>query len=204
MIITQPSLRLSVIACSLLLAGSLHAQMDPGFIGKRYVGAGLFFETVHDVDIDTGTAFTGTANLPLTANFDLNGFASYESFDDYDISDTRLGAMLVAYKELEYFKPFVEAGVAGTWQESTFGSTTYKSHDGIYIAGLGIEAAVSRSTALFVKADFNKYFDSKNGDYWTYTAGINTWFDEKIGGYASVAFNEGETTLYSFGVICRF
>ncbi len=204
MITTHRSLRLLIAAGSLLLAGSLSAQMDPGFLGKRHVGAGLFLESVHDADIGSGTGFIGTANLPLSANLDVNGFASYERFSDFSIRDQRIGATLVAYKELEYFKPFVEAGVAGTWQESTFGNRTYKSHDGLYIAGLGVEAAVGRMTALVLKADYNKYFDSDNGHYWTYTAGINTWFNEKIGGYASIAFNESETTVYTFGAVYRY
>lgn len=204
MITTHRSLRIFIAAGSLLLAGSLFAQMDPGFLGKRYAGAGLFIESVHDADIGSGTGFLGTANLPLITGIDVNGFASYERFSDYSIRDQRLGATLVAYKELEYFKPFIEAGVAGTWQESTFGNQTYKSHDGIYIAGLGVEASVGRMTALFLKADFNKYFDSDNGDYWTYTAGLNTWFNEKIGGSFSVAFNESETTVYTFGVVYRY
>jgi hypothetical protein len=198
------SFRFLLIAGSLLLAGSAHAQMDPGFLGKRYAGASLFIETVHEVDLDAGTGMLGTANLPLNANVDLNGYASYERFSDYSIRDKRLGANLVGYLELDYFKPFVEAGVAGTWQSSTIAGRTYDSHDGIYVAGLGVEAAVGRQTAFFLKANFNKFFDSDNGDYWTYTAGLNTWFNDKIGGYASVAFNESETTVYTFGAVYRF
>lgn len=203
---TKPhaSLRLLLIAGSLAIASTLHAQMDPGFIGKRYATAGLFVENVHDAAIDSGTAFIGTANVPLTANLDLNGSASYERFSDYSIRDKRVGATLVAYKELEYFKPFIELGVTGTWQESTVANRTYKSHDGIYVGGLGVEAAVARRTAVFLKADFNKYFDSDNGDYWTYTAGLNAWFNDKIGGVASIAFNESETTVYNFGIAYRF
>lgn len=204
MITSNHSLRILLTAGSLLLAGSLHAQMDPGFLGKRHVGAGLFIESVHDADLDAGTGLLGTANLPLTTGLDLTGHASYERFSDFSIRDKRLGASLVAYKELEYFKPFVEAGITGTWQESTFSGQTYKNHDGIYVAGLGVEAAVGRMTALFIKANFNKYFDNDNGDYWTYTAGVNTWFNEKIGGLFSVAFNESETTVYTFGVVYRY
>jgi hypothetical protein len=204
MITSIRSLHLIVAAGSLLLTGSLHAQMDPGFLGKRHVGAGLFFEKVHDSDIDIGTGFLGTANIPLTTGLDVSGFASYERFSDFSIRDKRLGATLVAYKELEYFKPFAEAGVTGTWQQSTVFGRTYKSHDGIYVAGAGVEAAIGRMTALFIKANFNKYFDSDNGDYWTYTAGFNTWFNDKIGGFASVAFNESETTVYTFGAVYRY
>lgn len=197
-------LRTFIASCTLLVAGVGFAQMDPGFLGKRYVGAGLFFESVNDADLDAGTGFLGTANLPLGPFIDINGFASYERFNNYDIRDERLGATIVAYKELDYFKPFIEGGVAGTWQSSTFGGITYKRHDGIYIAGLGVEAAIGRATALFLKADFNKYFDSDNGDYWTYTAGVNTWFNEKIGGSFTVAFNESETTVFTFGLAYRF
>ena len=178
--------------------------MDPGFLGKRFAGAGLFIENVHDVDLDPGTGLLGHVNLPLAASLDLTGFASYERFSDFSIRDKRAGATLLAYYESDYFKPFIEAGVAGTWQSSTIAGRTYKNHDGLYIAGLGVEAAVSRSTALFLKATLNKYFDSDNGDFWTYTAGANTWFNEKIGATLSVAFNEGETTVYSFGIAYRF
>lgn len=204
MIIPHPSLRLLVITGSLLLAGSVHAQMDPGFLGKRYAGAGLFIETVKEGDLDAGTAALGTANLPISANLDLNGYASYERFSDYSLRDKRIGATLVGYRELEYFKPFVELGVAGTWQSSTIRGRKYENHDGIYTGGLGVEAAVGRQTAVFLKANFNKYFDSDNGDYWTYTAGLNTWFNDKIGGYASIAFNESETTVYAFAAVYRY
>ena len=202
--ITQTSHRFLALAASFLLAGSLHAQMDPGFLGKPYVGASLFFETVDDANLDTGTGLGGVANYPLHANLDLNGFASYERFSDFSVRDKRLGATVVAYKELDYFKPFAEAGVAGTWQSSSIDGRTYKNHDGIYLLGIGVEAAVGRRTALVLKAGFNKYFDSDNGDFWTYTAGLNTWFNDKIGGHVSIAFNESETTVYTFGAVYRF
>jgi hypothetical protein len=204
MITSTQSLRLLLVTGSLLLAGSVQAQMDPGFLGKRHIGAGLFIENVRDADIGSGSGFLGTANVPVTANIDINGFASYERFSEFSIRDKRLGATLVAYRELEYFKPFIEGGIAGTWQQSSFGGRTFKNHDGIYLAGLGVEAAVGRMSALFIKATFNKYFDSDNGDYWTYAAGFNTWFNDKIGGYLSVAFNESETTVYTFGAVYRF
>lgn len=201
---TSSSFRCFLITGALLLAGSAHAQMDPGFLGKRYAGAGLFVEKVHDADIDAGIGILASANLPLASHLDLTGFASHERFSDYSIRDKRLGALLVAYWELDYFKPFIEAGAAGTWQSSTIAGRKYENNDGLYIGGLGVEAAISRTTAFFLKAEFNKYFDSENGDFWTYTAGANTWFNDKIGGTLSVAFNESETTVYSLGVVYRF
>jgi hypothetical protein len=204
MIPNQTSRRLLLIAGSLLFSSAAFAQMDPGLLGKRYAGAGLFIETVKESELDAGTALLGTGNFPIAANLDLAGYASYERFSDYSVRDKRIGANLVGYRELEYFKPFVELGVAGTWQSSTIGGRNYEKHDGIYNGGLGVEAAVGRHTAVFLKANFNKYFDSDNGDYWTYTAGLNTWFNDKIGGYASIAFNEGETTVYTFAVVYRY
>jgi hypothetical protein len=204
MIPHQTSLRLLVVTGCLLLGSAASAQMDPGFLGKRYAGAGLFIETVKEGNLDAGTAALAVVNQPLGANLDLNGYASYERFSDYSIRDKRIGANLVGYRELEYFKPFVELGVAGTWQSSEFNGRKYENHDGIYIGGLGVEAAVGRQTAVFLKANFNKYFDSDNGDYWTYTLGLNTWFNDKIGGSASIAFNESETTVYTFAAVYRF
>jgi hypothetical protein len=204
MINPSQSLRLSLVAGVLLLAGSAHAQMDPGFLGKRYAGASLFLETVHGSELDAGSGILGSANLPLSANLDLHGYGYYERFSDFDVRDKRIGASVLAYREYDYFKPFIEGGLAGSWQSSTIAGRKYESHDGLYIAGLGVEAAVSRQSALFIKATLNKYFDSDNGDYWTYTGGVNTWFNDKIGGLISVAFNESETTVYTFGLFVRF
>jgi hypothetical protein len=204
MILSLRPLRLLQIAAPALLAASLHAQMDPGFLGKRHVGASLFIENVNDVDIGAGTGVLGSATLPLRANLDVNGFASTQRFSDFDIRDQRLGATLLAYRELDYFKPFVEAGVAGTWQSSTLSGRTFKNHDGLYLAAVGIEAALGRVTALTAKVGYNQYFDSDNGEYWTYTLGLNTWFNDRIGGQAAIAFNESETTVYSAGLVCRF
>jgi hypothetical protein len=204
MIHLTPSLRRLLLTGSLLLAGSAYAQMDPGFLGKRHVGASLFIEAVHEAPVDPGSGIQGSANLPLSANLDLNGYAYYERFSDFNIRDKRIGASVIAYRELDYFKPFIEGGLANTWQSSTIAGRTYKSNDGLYIAGLGVEAAVSRQSALFIKATFNKYFDSDNGKYWTYTGGLNTWFNDKVGGLISVAFNESETTVYTFGLFVRF
>ncbi len=204
MILTHPSLRLLIIAGAALLAAPLHAQMDPGFLGKRHVGASLFVENVNDGAVGTGNGILGSATLPVRANIDMNGFASYQRFSDFSIRDQRLGATVLGYRELDYFKPFLEAGIAGTWQSSTIAGRTYKNHDGLYLAALGIEAALGRTTALTMKAGYNQYFDRDNGEYWTYTLGLNTWLNDRIGGLVSIAFNESETTVYTVGLVCRY
>jgi len=199
-------IRRLVVPASLLLvsAVSLRAQADPGFLGKRYAGASLFLESIRDSTIDSGTGILAQGNLPVAANIDLNAYASYERFSDYSIRDKRIGATIVAFRDMDHFKPFVEAGLGSTWQSSSVGNVTYKNNDGVFTGGVGVEAPVSRNTSLLLKVDYNRYFDSDNGHYWTYTAGFNSWITEKIGVLGSVAFNDSETIQYSFGAVYRF
>ncbi len=198
------SLRTLLLTTSLAIAGQAVAQLDAGFIGHRYVGAGFFLESVHDSAVDSGTGFSGSANVPINEFLDFSGSAYYERFGEFNLRDKRVSGSVVAYKDLDYFKPFVELGLAGTWQSSTINGRDYKSHDGIYVAGLGVEAIISRQSALFLRAAYNKYFDSSNGDYWTYSGGINTWFNERVGGVFSVAFHESTSTVVSFTAVFRF
>ncbi len=204
MITLQRSFRTLLVTASLALTSHAFAQLNAGFIGNRYVGAGFFLEKVDDSAVDNGTAFSAVANVPINDFLDFSGSAYHERFDEFDIRDKRVSGTVVAYRDLDYFKPFVELGLAGTWQSSTINGHTYKRHDGIYLAGLGVEAIISRQSALFVRATYNKYFDSANGDYWTYAGGINTWFNERVGSVFCVAFNESESTVVSFSVVLRF
>ena len=178
--------------------------MEAGFLGKRYAGVSLFTEELRHENISNGygTEFNGT--LPLNSFLDATVRASYEKFNDYSISDRRVGGSLIGYADMDMWKPFIEVSVANTAQSSTVGGIKYSSSDGYWSVGAGIEAPVTRSTAIFGLATRNNYFDSKLDSYWTYKFGVNTWFTPKVGGVISISIFEGESVTYSFGMTYRF
>jgi hypothetical protein len=186
------------------LAGVTRAQMDAGFIGKRYAGIALFTEDLRKQDISNGNGVELNGNVPLNSFLDASVRASYEKFNDYSISDKRFGGSLIGYADLDTWKPFMELSVANTAQSSTVSGIKYKNSENYWSMGAGVEAAITKSTAIFGLVTHNNYFDSKRDSYWTYKFGLNTWFTPKIGGVFSVSFFESESVTYSFGMTYRF
>jgi hypothetical protein len=186
-------------------AAAARAQMDAGFLGKRYVGASLFTENLRHQNISNGYGPELNGNLPLNSFLDATVKASYEKFNDYSISDRRFSGSLVGYADMETWKPFVELSLANTTQSSTtLDGIKHRSSDPFWSVGAGIEAPVTRSTAIFGVVTRNDYFDSKRNSYWTYKFGVNTWFTPKIGGVLSASFFENESVTYALGMTYRF
>jgi len=197
--------------CIFALAGIARAQMEPGFIGKRYVGASFFNENLHHENIDDGHGAELCANVPLASFLDVGVKTSYEKFSgsrqdfgDYSISDRRITGSLLGYFDADYIKPFVELSYTNTAQTSTFVGVKNKNNEGLCGVGVGIEAPVSKSTAIFGLATYNRYLNGNYDNYWTYKFGINTWFTRKVGGVVSVSIWDGESTTFSLGVMYRF
>jgi hypothetical protein len=186
------------------LAGVARAQNDAGFIGKRYAGMSLFLENIRTQNIDNGTGVELNANVPLTGFLDANVRASTEKFNTYSISDQRFGGSLIGYADMDTWKPFMELSVANTAQSSTIAGNTYKNSEAYWSVGVGIEAALTKTMAIFAVATNSNYFDSKRDSYWTYKLGLNTWLTPKIGGVFSVSFYEGESVTYTLGMNYRF
>jgi len=178
--------------------------MDAGFIGQRYAGVSLFIEDLRHQNISNGNGTEINANVPLTSFLDAGVRASYEKFNDYSISDRRFIGSLIGYADLDTWKPFMELSVGNTAQSSTFSNITYKNSENYWSVGAGIEAPITKTTAIFGLATRNNYFDTKRNSYWTYKVGVNTWFNKKFGGVASVSIFEGESVTYSLGLTCRF
>jgi hypothetical protein len=186
------------------LAGVTHAQMDAGFLGRRYTGASPFTESLRHRDLSNGNGMELNGNIPLNAFLDAHVLASYEKFKDYSISDTRFGGSLIGYADLDVWKPFAEVAIANTAQSSTVSGIKYNSSDAYWSVGVGIEAPASRSTAVFALITRNNYFNSKLDSYWTYKFGVNTWFTEKIGGLIAISFFKSESITTSIGLTYRF
>jgi hypothetical protein len=197
--------------CIFALTGIARAQMDAGFVGKRYVGASLFNENLHHENINDGHGAELCANVPLASFLDVGVKTSYEKFSgswqnfgNYSISDRRITGSVIGYYDTDYFKPFIELSYTNTAQSSTFAGATNKNSEGLWGTGIGIEAPVTKSTAIFGLATYNRYFNNNYDNYWTYKFGINTWFTRNVGGVASVSFWDGESTTVSLGIIYRF
>jgi hypothetical protein len=190
--------------CVFAFAGVTRAQMNAGFLGQRYAGASLFMEDIRKGNISNGNGVEFNANMPLTDFLDAGVRASHEKFNSYSITDRRLGGSLIGYADMDTWKPYIELSVANTAQSSTVAGVTYKNNEMYWSVGAGIEAPLSKSTAIFGLVTHNNYFDNKLDSYWTYKFGFNRWFTPKIGGVFSVTFFEGESVTYSFGLTYRF
>jgi hypothetical protein len=141
-------------------------------------------------------------NLPLNANFDfsVNGF--YERISTNSFNEKRAWATLTAYQEMSGFKPFLDLSLGNRWQSSSAFGQNFSSSDGNWTVGGGVEAPIADATALVGRVAYTRNFDK--GQHWTYTFGVNHWFNEKISGVASVSFWESESTTYSVGLNFRF
>jgi len=190
--------------CLLALASAARAQMDAGFIGKRYAGLGFFSEDVRSSDIDNGDGVEFFANTPIIDWLDAGLRASYEKFSSYSLSDRRITGSVLAYTDLDWMKPFAELSVTATNQSSTVNSINYKNRETLWAVGLGAEIPFTRSSALFGSVTRNEYFNSQYDTYWTYKVGMNTWITPKLGATFAVTIWEGESTTYSVGVNVRF
>ena len=189
----------------LALAGVSRAQqMDAGFLGKRYAGASLFIEHLNSGNIGDGYGAELNGNAPLSSFLDATVQASYEKFGDYSLKDKRFGGSLVGYADLDSWKPFAELGFTNTAQSSTVSGIKYSNSENLCSFGMGVEAPVSKSTAVFALVAYNRYFNTKIDSYWTYKFGVNTWVTPKLGAVFSVSIWDGESTTCSLGVMYRF
>lgn len=201
----------SITRVGLLLAGALFtlscplsAQREAGLIGKQYAGLTVFTEDVQHADVGQGYGTGLIANFPLAPSLDLSLSASYEKFNDVHLTDKRLGATLVAYKELSGVKVFADGSLSNTWQSIKFADQRLTNNDGIYALGVGVEVPIASATALFGRVAYNRYFDQANGDYWTFSFGLNHWISEKLGLVIAVTAYEDDSIVYGAGVNLRF
>ena len=184
--------------------GSAFAQREAGLLGKQYAGLSVFTEDVRNYDTGMGYGTGIVANFPVAPNFDLSLATSYERFGDIKLTDKRLSASATAYRDLEGVKVFLDGTVGGTWQSVDFAGQNVSNNDGIYGFGFGAEAPISPATALFGRIAYNRYFDSNNGDYWTFSLGLNHWISEKLGLVVAATAYESDSIVYSAGVTLRF
>ena len=180
------------------------ADTDAGLLGRNYVGTDLFIEHVRTANISDGLGGALTGNFAVAPHFDLGATASLERFSDFSIRDDRLGVYARGFTEVSGFRPFADLSLGGTWQSSTFDGVTHRSNDGIYGVAFGVEAPVAKSTALFGRLGYNKYFDSKNGHYWLYSLGLNHWLTPQLNLGASVSFQDSDSVTYKLHVVLGF
>lgn len=180
------------------------AQRDAGLVGKQYAGLTVFTEDVRSYDTGTGIGGGLTVNVPASPNVDIALATSYERFGDIHLTDKRLSGTVVAYQEVSGMKVFLDGTLGGTWQSVSYGGSDVSNNDGLYGFGFGAEAPVAPATAIFGRIAYNRYFDSSNGDYWTFTLGLNHWISEKLGLIISATAYESDSVVYSGGLTLRF
>jgi hypothetical protein len=195
-----------LIAIILLIAfaSSARAQMDAGFIGKRYAGLDFFSENVRTVGIDNGSGVELFGNVPIVESLDASLRLSSERFDSYSITDRRITGSVLGYIDMDWIKPYAELSATTTDQSSTVRNVKYKNRETLWGVGLGLEIPCTRSSAIFCSATRNEYFNSEYNAYWTYKIGLNTWITPKIGLVLAASVWDGESTTYSAGLTVRF
>lgn len=198
-----PRLLLAIFGL-LALASVGHAQMDAGFIGKRYAGLGFFTENVRSSNMDNGNGVELFANVPILDFLDAGFRASSERFSNFSYTDRRIGGYVTAYTDLDWAKPYVEFSISETNQSSSYNNVKYRNRESLWATGLGLEVPVTRSSALFGSATYTEYFNSSYDSAWIYKLGLNTWFTPKLGAVVGISFYESESVTYSLGVNIRF
>jgi len=181
---------LLVIFGLLAFASAAQAQMDAGFIGKRYAGLGFFTENVDSSNMDNGNGVEVFANVPVLDWLDAGFRASSERFSAFKYTDRRIGGYVTAYTDLEWAKPFVEFSVTETNQSSIYNNVKYRNRESLWATSLGMEVPVTRSSALFGSASYTEYFNSSYDSAWIYKLGLNTWITPKLGAVIGVSFYE--------------
>lgn len=197
-----------VLALSLALAAagasSASAQIEAGLLGRRTFGASLFTETLRNRNIDNGYGGDLSLNVPVAKNLDASFGASYERFSDFSVEDKRLFGSLRAFHEFQGLRPFLDVSLISTHQSSKVGSISYSDSDGIWAGGLGAEIPVGDATAVTGRIAYHRFFKSTNGHYTTYALSLHHWFNERVGGQASVLCWESDSIVYSVGLTFRF
>jgi hypothetical protein len=194
----------AIFGCFAALTSTASAQTNAGLLGQRYAGLSLFTESLRNRDISNGVGGALGVNFPLTPFLDLGVGGSSESFSDYNVKDHRASTGLTAYRDFNFLKGFLDASVGGTWQSSKVSGVTYRASEGLYAFGAGFEAPFTDRSALFGRIARNQYFDRDREAYWTYAAGANHWFTDKLGATFSVTFFESSSIIYALGVNVRF
>ena len=194
----------ALLGCVTVINSTALAQTNAGLLGQRYAGLSLFTESIRNRDISNGIGGSMGVNLPLMSFLDFGVSGSSESFRDYSVKDQRAAAALIAYRDFNSLKAFADASIGGTWQSSKVSGVSYRDNDGIYAFGVGFEAPFTDRSALVGRVALNQYFKRDRGHYWTYTAGANHWFNEKLGATLTVSFFESTSIIYGLGVTVRF
>ena len=194
----------AIAGCVVVLNSTALAQTNAGLLGQRYAGLSLFSESIRNRDISNGTGGALGVNFPLTPFLDLGVSGSSESFSDYSVKDHRASAAMIAYRDFNVLKGFIDVSIGGTWQSSKVSGVSYRASDGLYAFGAGFEAPFTDRSALFGRIARNQYFDADREAYWTYSAGANHWFTDKLGATISVTFFESSSITYALGVNVRF
>jgi len=200
MITSRSILSAIALASFLGVVGSLSAQIQAGFLGRRTVSITGFLEDFDTSGIADGNGVSLAANLPLTSNFDLGLSGYHEWISTNSFREKQLAASVIAYYEMSGFKPFADISVGNVWQSSTVRGIRYSDNNGFYSFGAGVEAPISDSTALTARVGHSEYFDAALGGHWNYVFGISHWFTEKAAVLVSVNFRESDSLIYSFGV----
>lgn len=203
--ITQSTPRSLIVAILLVALTSIaHAQMDAGFIGKRYAGLSFFSEDLRTSGIDNGNGVELFANVPIVESLDAGLRLSSERFGTYSITDRRITGSILGYIDMDWAKPYAELSITSTNQSSTVNNIEYKNREILWAAGVGFEIPCTRSSALFCGATRNEYFNSEYDSYWTYKFGFNTWVTPKVGVVLCASIWDGESITYSAGFNVRF
>lgn len=204
--ITQSCKRggLGLLAAFLVSASGALAQQDAGLLGKQYAGISFFSENVRHFDVGTGYGAGVLANFPVATNLDAQLTASHERFGDVSLTDNRLFASLVGYQQLESVKVFADLSLGGTWQSIKISGADINNSDGIYGVGVGVEAPIATRTAITGRVGYSRYFDNDNGDYWTFSLGLNHWVNDKFGVFATVSAIDDDSTVFTIGAHVRF
>src|SRR5688572_12432587 len=123
------------VGCVVAFTSNAVAQTNAGLLGQRYFGLSLFTESIRNRDISNGNGGAAGVNFPLTPYLDLGVSGSSESFSDYSVKDHRASAAMIAYRDFNVLKGFVDFSVGGTWQSSKVSGITYRASDGLYAFG---------------------------------------------------------------------
>ncbi|MBS0663505.1 MAG: hypothetical protein JSR48_09580 [Verrucomicrobia bacterium] len=204
------SLGLALSASAQTAAAATSAPAPVVDHGAGLLGSGYTAVTFRYTDLDDGppSALRGVAvefNQPLQAGYDFKlGYSwARASADPIRLTDQDLNAGVVAYTNLDWGRPFVQALAGWEWQRGRGASDSSFA----YTLGTGVEFAVAPALALTPYLNFVRAtgFNRSEADYGVKaTYRVNRQWSASVGWEYNDVMHHKDRQTYTIGVNYHF
>lgn len=173
----------------------------PGLLGKRYVAVSLRTVDFRDSSASNGVGGSVSTNLPINQHLDADAGYSYFRRSDGGFTGKwhDLNTSITAYKMINGFKPFADAGIGYSWFHLS-GPYSLDDENAFYGAGAGVELPLSKAASVTLRTGFSEIIESGAELFWSHSIQGVYWFTPRVAATGAVSFNESVSVTYSAGV----